>query len=137
CRSRWRRRSSERSSTRPSTRRSSNSNRGWTSTQQHPRQRRSTMSKTFRSAISLDTCSSPNADSARRELARHSSAGLEVTLYWHPTLDELIGRVCDEVTAPTSSYAPPRYLALDVYYHPYAYAALEGVHLWRPVEGRQ
>ena len=34
--------------------------------------------------------------SERRELARRSSAGVDVTLYWHPTLDGLFVRVCDE-----------------------------------------
>ena len=68
------------------------------------------MSKSFRSARSPDTSAGafdgrparlarrpfPNSDSERRELARRSSAGVDVTLYWHPTLDELIVRVCDE-----------------------------------------
>ena len=31
-----------------------------------------------------------------RELAHRSGAGVDVTLYWHPTLDELIDRLCDE-----------------------------------------
>ena len=61
-------------------------------------------------------------ESERRELARRSSAGVDVTLYWHPTLDELIVCVCDERQGDYFEIRPQRYLALDVYQHPYAYA---------------
>jgi hypothetical protein len=100
------------------------------------------MSKRFRSARSPETSAGafdgrparlarrpfPNPDSERRELARRSSAGVDVTLYWHPTLDELIVRVCDERHGAHFEIRPQRYLALDVYYHPYAYADLAGVY---------
>ena len=67
-------------------------------------------------------------ESERRELARRSSAGVDVTLYWHPTRDELIVCVWDERQGAYFEIRPPRYLALDVYYHPYAYADLEDVY---------
>jgi hypothetical protein len=100
------------------------------------------MSKSFRSARSPHTSAgafdgrpawparrpSPNPDSELRELARRSGAGVDVTLYWHPTLDELIVRVCDELHGAHFEIRPQRYLALDVYYHPYAYADLAGVY---------
>ena len=100
------------------------------------------MSKNFRSARSPDTSTGafdsrterrahgalPNAESERRELARRSSAGVDVTLYWHPTLDELIVRVCDERHDDHFELRPQRNLALDVYDHPYAYADLAGVY---------
>jgi len=102
------------------------------------------MSKIFGSARSPDTSPgafdgrparlarrpfpNPDPDSERRELARRSSAGVDVTLYWHPTLDELIVRVCDERHGAHFEISPQRYLALDVYYHPYAYADLAGVY---------
>jgi len=100
------------------------------------------MNKSFRSARSPDTSAGafdgrparlarrplPNAESERRELARRSSAGVDVTLYWHPTLDELIVCVCDERHGAHFEIRPQRYLALDVYYHPYAYADLAGVY---------
>jgi len=100
------------------------------------------MSKSFRSARSPDTSAGavdrrpvrfarrrlPNPESERRELARRSSAGVDVTLSWHPTLDELIVRVCDERHGAHFEIRPQRYLALDVYYHPYAYADLAGVY---------
>jgi hypothetical protein len=66
--------------------------------------------------------------SERQELARRSSAGADVTLYWHPALDELIVRVCDERHGADFEIRPQRHLALDVYYHPYAYADLAGVY---------
>ncbi len=100
------------------------------------------MSKSFRSAMSPDAstgafdsrrerrarCPSRNAESERRELARRSSAGVDVTLYWHPTLDELIVCVCDKRHGAHFEIRPLRYLALDVYYHPYAYADLDDVY---------
>jgi hypothetical protein len=66
--------------------------------------------------------------SERRELARRSGAGVDVTLYWHPVLDELIVCVRDKRHGAHFEIRPPRYLALDVYYHPYAYADLEDVY---------
>jgi len=66
--------------------------------------------------------------SEHRELAHRSSAGVDVTLYWHPTRDELIVCVYDERHGAYFEIRPQRYLALDVYYHPYAYADLEDVY---------
>jgi hypothetical protein len=47
---------------------------------------------------------------------------VDVTLYWHPALDELIVSVYDERDGAHFEIRPQRSLALDVYYHPYAYA---------------
>jgi hypothetical protein len=66
--------------------------------------------------------------SERRELAHRSSAGVDVTLYWHPTFDELIVSVRDKRYGAHFEIRPQRYLALDVYYHPYAYADFEDVY---------
>jgi hypothetical protein len=66
--------------------------------------------------------------SERRELAHRSGAGVDVTLYWDPSLDELIVCVSDERHGVHFEIRPARYLALDVYYHPYAYAELEDVY---------
>jgi hypothetical protein len=73
-------------------------------------------------------CPRENSESECRELARRSSAGVDVTLYWHPTLDELTVCVSDERHGAHFEIRPPRYLALDVYYHPYAYADLEDAY---------
>jgi hypothetical protein len=61
-------------------------------------------------------------------LARRSSAGVDVTLYWHPSLDEVIVSVYDEPRGAHFEVRPQRSLALDVYYHPYAYADLADVY---------
>ena len=66
--------------------------------------------------------------SERKELAHRSSAGVDVTLYWHPALDELIVSVSDERQGAHFEIRPQRYLALDAYYHPYAYADFEEVY---------
>ena len=63
-------------------------------------------------------------ESERRELARRFSAGVDVTLYWDPNLDELIVCVSDERQGANFEIRPQRYQALDVYHHPYAYADL-------------
>jgi hypothetical protein len=73
-------------------------------------------------------CPSNNAESELRELARRSGAGVDVTLYWHPALDELIVCVCDKRHGAHFEIRPARYQALDVYYHPYAYADLEDAY---------
>ena len=83
-------------------------------------------SSTFKSA--RGPYSSAGAfESERRELARRSGAGVDVTLYWHPTLDELIVSVWDERHGAYFEIRPQSYQALDVYYHPYAYADLDDV----------
>ena len=99
------------------------------------------MSKGFRSAGSPDTPAGAfdsrperserppaESESERRELARRSSAGVDVTLYWHPSLDEVIVSVYDEPRGAHFEVRPQRSLALDVYYHPYAYADLADVY---------
>ena len=77
-------------------------------------------------SISFQSARSPVSE--RRELAHRSGAGVDVTLYWHPTLDELIVCVCDERHGAHFEIRPARDLALDVYYHPYAYADLEDAY---------
>ena len=81
------------------------------------------MRSSFKSARSPDS-SAGAFESERRELARRSSADVDVTLYWHPTLDELIVSVWDERHGAYFEIHPQRYLALDVYHHPYAYTDL-------------
>ena len=79
------------------------------------------MRSSFKSARSLDS-SAGAFEPERRELARRSSAGVDVTLYWQPILDELLVCVRDDRHGAHFEIRPPRNLALDVYYHPYAYA---------------
>jgi hypothetical protein len=63
-----------------------------------------------------------------RELAHRVNDGIEVTPLWHRASDELRVCVCDgRRGAYFEVIAEPR-LALDVFYHPYAYAFRSVVH---------
>jgi hypothetical protein len=57
-----------------------------------------------------------------RELANRVNDGLEVTLFWHPANDVLSVCVCDQRRGAYFEIHPEARLALDVFYHPYAYA---------------
>ena len=75
----------------------------------------------------------PQVESERRELSHRSNGGIDVTLYWHPTLDELTVCISDERYGVYFEIRAQRDLALDVYNHPYAYAEFahvraEGAH---------
>jgi len=61
-----------------------------------------------------------------RELAQRTNKGVEVTLSWQPETDELLVSVCDQKHGAYFEIRPERYLALDVYYHPYAYLDFSG-----------
>jgi hypothetical protein len=60
-------------------------------------------------------------DTRFRELAHRSNNGVDVTLSWHAETDELLVCVYDERRDAYFEISPERDLALDVYYHPYAY----------------
>jgi hypothetical protein len=68
------------------------------------------------------------------ELAHRESSGLRVRLLWTKALDRLTVAV-DEVggTAFELAVGPAR--ALDVFNHPYAYAAARGVAFESPTRG--
>ena len=61
-------------------------------------------------------------DTRFRELAHRSNNGVDVTLSWHTETDELLVCVYDERSDAYFEIQPERDFALDVYYHPYAYA---------------
>ena len=63
-----------------------------------------------------------------RELAYRAHDGLEVTLFWYPVTDELNVCVCDQRRGAYFEIRPERHLALDVFNHPYSYAAARDVH---------
>jgi hypothetical protein len=46
---------------------------------------------------------------------------VDVTLFWDAQTDELLVCVSDEITGAHFEIHPKRELALDVFYHPYAY----------------
>jgi hypothetical protein len=62
----------------------------------------------------------------RRELARRSFDGLDVTLLWTPKrredgADELVVCVCDTRAGAYFEIPTDPHRALDVYYHPFAH----------------
>ena len=57
------------------------------------------------------------------ELASRESAGIQVTLFWNPEGNALSVVVHDNRTGEEFSLAPEPAEAMDVYRHPFAYAA--------------
>jgi hypothetical protein len=65
--------------------------------------------------------------SARRELATRTSSDLEVTLWWDPRIDATAVSVWDWKRDIHFELAVGRDRALDVFYHPFMYAARRGL----------
>ena len=61
------------------------------------------------------------------ELDHRESDGVEVTLYWSASTDTVSVVVNDEKSGDLFELDVERELALDAFYHPYAYAAHRGV----------
>ena len=57
------------------------------------------------------------------ELAHRTSNGLDVTLLWSRATGRLLVAVADARTDESFTLDAPRHRALDVYHHPFAYAA--------------
>ena len=62
-----------------------------------------------------------------RELAHRANDGVEIVLFWNEATDELTVYVSDERSGTYFELAAPCDQALDVFYHPYAYAASIGI----------
>jgi hypothetical protein len=62
-------------------------------------------------------------DDSVKELASRESNGIEVTLPWHPGPTRLTMSVFDAKSGEFFELQAERSRALDVFYHPYAYAA--------------
>ena len=62
-----------------------------------------------------------------RELAYRKEDGVEVVLLWHQTTDELTVTVLDERNGMHFELAVEPHQALDVFNHPYAHAAFQGL----------
>jgi hypothetical protein len=71
----------------------------------------------------------PGTDSMQplRELAHRVNDGVEIVLFWNEATDELTVCVSDERSRAYFELAARRDQALDVFYHPYAYAASIGI----------
>jgi hypothetical protein len=63
----------------------------------------------------------------QRELAYRNIDGIEVTLFWHQITDELTVTVSDERNGAYFELAAEPHQALDVFNHPYAHAAFQGL----------
>ena len=64
---------------------------------------------------------------ARKELAYRSSNGIDVFLLWNPANDTLAVLVIDD-NADSFELDISAAEAMDVFEHPYAYAAFRGLH---------
>jgi hypothetical protein len=62
-----------------------------------------------------------------RELAHRENDGVEVVLFWHQPTDELTVTVSDERNGAHFELAVEPHQALDVFNHPYAHAAFQGL----------
>jgi hypothetical protein len=62
-----------------------------------------------------------------RELAHRKIDGVEVVLFWHQTTDELTVTVSDERNGAYFELFAEPHQALDVFDHPYAHAAFQGL----------
>jgi hypothetical protein len=67
----------------------------------------------------------------RRELAHRRSNGIDVTLWWSPGDDSLAVTVLDEA-GDSFELVVESHEALDAFEHPYAHAAMRGVHASLP-----
>ncbi len=62
-----------------------------------------------------------------RELAHRTNDGVEVVLFWHQISNELTVSVSDQRSGAYFELAAEPDHALDVFNHPYAYAAFRGL----------
>jgi len=62
-----------------------------------------------------------------RELARRKTGAVEIALLWHMVTDSLLVSVKDAITGAEFQLTVDAAEAMDVFHHPYAYAASRGV----------
>ena len=62
-----------------------------------------------------------------RELAHRKIDGVEVVLFWHQATDELTVTVSDVRNGAYFELVAEPHQALDVFNHPYAHAAFQGL----------
>jgi len=75
---------------------------------------------------------------ASEELAFRTADGLEVALLWHPGVDVLSVAVLDSKTGDSFELLVDEAdRALDVFHHPYAYAAHRGLDFQVPSRERE
>ena len=74
----------------------------------------------------------PTRHTARRELDHRSSNGVDVTLSWRPTWNDLVLTVRDDAGGSFELEAAA-HEALDAFDHPYAYVARRLIGACRPL----
>jgi hypothetical protein len=62
-----------------------------------------------------------------RELAHRATDGLEIVLHWHQPSNGIVVAVSDTRTGASFELDAPPEKALEVFHHPFAYAAAQGV----------
>jgi hypothetical protein len=65
----------------------------------------------------------PDRIAGWEELARRTSNGVEVTLFWQRGHEDVHVRVIDAGTDEAFELTVPGEIALETFYHPYAYGA--------------
>jgi hypothetical protein len=68
----------------------------------------------------------------RRELAHRMTGGVDVALLWDPQRDVLSVVVADAMEGTFELVLGDGDRAMDVFHHPYAYAALRGLDVGLP-----
>jgi len=77
-----------------------------------------------------------NAAQHVEELAHRDADGIEVSLLWSPADDSLTVSCVDARTEERFTIAAEPSIALDVFHHPYAYAARQHIGDRMPVTSR-
>ena len=73
-----------------------------------------------------------------RELAHRATDGVEVSLLWYPSNDVVSVQVADAKAGETFELVLGEGdRPLDVYHHPYAYAALRGLDVGKPTRNSE
>jgi hypothetical protein len=79
------------------------------------------------------TSTGPNA---KRELARRTSGGIDVSLYWYERTNRTTVKAYDSRSGETIEFEVDGSSALDAYRHPFAYATGESVSMQERVPTR-
>ena len=70
------------------------------------------------------------ATACTRELAGRKTGAVEIALLWNMVTDSLLVSVKDAITDAEFQLVVDAAEAMDVFHHPYAYAASRGVEYW-------
>jgi hypothetical protein len=73
--------------------------------------------------VQFTTTTGSKGGNTMTELAHRSSNGIDVALLWSKTTGRLLVAVADERDGTSFTVDAPREKALDVFNHPFAYAA--------------